>query len=301
MRAGALVARLRPRLRLRLLAHLLAMGGAIGALLPRPAAAQWPQPQPQPGYGQPGYGQPAQPPVAPYGSMQAGGLAPPPPMAPGGPASGVRETERQLDQAKTADAGRRLEWVWIDVHGGFEQLGLQTFKGDRTLTGGFVPTSASGGVLAAGVGARLLFLTLLARGRLGLSSVGQLYEIGGEVGFHVPLGSVEPHVQLGAGYAAAAHLHDDVNGAAASAIGLRGFYVRAGGGVDVFVLPVLSVGLDLSAELLGVRRAALADAEVTKLKSALPAGRQAGADLLRADASGLGGALSATAVLGLHF
>lgn len=273
--------------------------GVLGMLLPAPAEAQWQQPPRA--TAPPGYGQPQSAPPAPYGSMQAGGLAPPPPMARGGPASDARETEQRLDQAKTADAGRRLEWVWIDVHAGFQQLGLQTFKGDQSLTGGFVPTSASGGVVAAGAGARLLFLTLLARGRIGFSRVGQLYELGGEVGFHVPLGSVEPHVQLGAGYAAAAHLHDDVNGAAASAIALRGFYARAGGGVDVFVLPVLSIGLDLSAELLGVSRAGLADVDVARLKSSLPADRQASASLLHADASSLGGAVSATAVLGLHF
>jgi hypothetical protein len=280
-----------------------------GLLLATPAGAQWGQPQAgygqpgygQPGYGQPGYGQPQSTPQAPYGGMQAGGLAPPPPMPPGGPPQGVRETEQQLDAAKSADAGRRLEWLWLDAQAGFEQLGLQTFKGDQTLTGGFVPTSASGGVVSLGAGARLLFLTLLARGRLGISSVGQLYEIGGEVGFHVPIGRVEPRVQLGAGYAAAAHLHDDAGGAAASAMGLRGFYVRAGGGVDVFVLPVVSVGFDLSAELLGMRRSALASADVTRLESSLPAGRQANAELLRADASSLGGALEATAVLGLHF
>jgi hypothetical protein len=293
-------------------------GGAAvtlaGLLLAAPAAAQWPAPAPapqpgygQPGYGQPGYGQPGygQPPQAarppPYGAMQAGGLAPPAPMPPGGPTPGSVETEQQLDQAKTADAGRRLEFVWLDVHGGFQQLGLETFKGDQRLTGGFVPTSASGGVVGLGAGARLLFLTLLARGRIGFSSVGQLYEVGGEVGFHVPLGSVEPHAQLGAGYAAMAHLHDDVGGAAASAIALRGFYARAGAGVDVFVLPVLSIGLDVSAELLGLGRPALPSADVTRLEAALPASRKASAELLRADASGLGGTLSATAVVGLHF
>ena len=279
-----------------------------GSLLAAPAGAQWPQPQPgygQPAQGQPGYGPPrpqqqAAPP-APYGGMQAGGLAPPPPMPPGGPAPGVEETVQRLDESKTADAGRRLELVWLDVQGGFQQLGLETFKGDQRLTGGFVPTSASGGVLGLGAGARLLFLTVLARGRIGFSSVGQLYEVGGEVGFHVPLGSVEPHVQLGAGYAAMAHLHDDVGGAVASAIALRGFYARAGGGVDVFVLPMLSIGVDVSAELLGLSRSAVATSDVSRIASGLPASRAAGAGLLATSASGLGGTLSATAVLGLHF
>ena len=266
-------------------ARAITLAGLLGAALPASAAAQWP---------------PQQPGGTPYGAtpMPAGGLG----AAPVVPAPGVRETERLLDEAKVEDAGRRLEWLWLDVQAGFAQLGLQSLKGDRSLTGGFVPTSSSGGVLSAGLGVRLLFLTLLARGRVGLSSVGQLYELGGEAGFHVPLGHLEPHLQLGAGYATMAHLHDDVSGAAASLIGLRGFYARAGGGLDVFVLPVLSLGVDVSAELLGLHRAALGEGEVAALKSSpgLSAAQQSSADLLRAEASSLGGVLSATAVLGLH-
>jgi hypothetical protein len=40
----------------------------------------------------------------------------------------------------------------------------------QNLTAGFISTSASGGVFGAGLGLRLIFLTLGARGRVGFFS-----------------------------------------------------------------------------------------------------------------------------------
>ncbi|MFT3771149.1 MAG: hypothetical protein QM820_37515 [Minicystis sp.] len=246
-------------------------------LLAAPAAAQWPAP-PQPGFGQPGY--------APSASQQPG-YAPPasPPSSiglpifgiPAGmpqiieppvPMPGARELEQKLDQSKRDDAGRKLEWVWIDAHGGFEQVGLTTFSGSSDLTGGLVPTSSSGALVGVGAGVRLLFLTLLARGRLGVGSIGHLYRIGPEIGLHVPLGRIEPHVELGGGYAAFGHLAGN-----AGNLGLRGGYGRAGLGVDVFLASIFSLGLGFSGELLGMKSSG---------------------------GSGLGGSLAVTAMAGLH-
>lgn len=214
---------------------------ALALILIAPAApAQWAQPQQ--GYTPPGMPQVIQPPV---------------------PLPGAREVEQRLDESKRVDGGRRLEWVWIDAQGGFEQVGLTTFKGDATLTGG-AKTSASGGFAGVGVGARLLFLTLLVRGRIGFGPVGQLYRIGPEIGFHVPIGRVEPHVEIGGGYAQLA----------GSLATVRGGYGRVGFGLDYFVAPVFSIGLGVTTEILGTRQGS---------------------------ASGLGGTLAAAGVLGLHF
>ncbi|APR75012.1 Hypothetical protein A7982_00358 [Minicystis rosea] len=190
-------------------------------------------------------------------------------IEPSVPMPGARELEQKLDQAKRDDAGRRLEWVWIDAHGGFEQVGLTTFKGDSQLTGGALPTSSSGAVMGVGVGARLLFLTFLVRGRLGIGSIGHLYRLGPEIGLHVPLGRVEPHVELGGGYAAFGKLGDT----APDTLSLRGGYGRASLGVDFYVASIFSLGLGFSAELLGMRGNGV---------------------------SGLGGTIAATGVAGLH-
>ena len=186
------------------------------------------------------------------------GLLPPGFDHPPPPTPGALETERQLDLAKSLDAGRRLEWVWVDVHGGFEQVGLTTFAGSDRLATPAAHTSASGGVLGVGVGARLLFFTVLARGRIGVFPLGQLYSVGLEAGMHVPLGRLEPHFELGGGYAALAHFQPDPSTGSA---GLQGGYGRAGAGLDYYLVPVLSIGLDVSGELLGLSRGALGELE----------------------------------------
>jgi len=213
-------------------------------------------------------------------------------------------TVQQLDQAKQDDAGRRLEWVWIDVQGGFEQLGMQTLNGGaRGFVAGFVDTSSSGGFVGVGAGARLLFFTFLLRGRLGVFDSGILYRVGPEAWFHIPFGNVEPHLSLGLGYAAMGDLHDTVGGAAADVIALRGFYTRFTAGLDYYVTPIFSVGADLSTELLGLTRPALTAAEVQAVKDSpgVGASLKSNADLLATGGTGWGGTVAVVGSLGLHF
>ncbi len=230
-----------------------------------------------------------------------GGILQLPPPTPPSPES--ISTSKELDDAKREDAGRKLEWAWVDVQGGFEQIGLETFGGGTSLLGGLVPSSGSGGVVSAAGGVRLLFFTLLLRGKVGVFSGGELIRVGIEGGFHIPLGRVEPRVAIGAGYAQMANLQDDVGGAAASAISLKGFHARAGAGLDYYVTPIFSIGGDFSAELLDLVRPALSKAQVTTIETSKGiSSTQAGnAKLLLQSANGLGGTLAATAVLGLHF
>src|SRR5262249_37928827 len=128
----------------------------ISATSASTAASQWQnppaQPAPLPAVAPPQGAAPAGPmPAAPSPydpSLQAGGLAPPPPMqnppaaTPSPPSDG---TARQLDTAKERDSGRGLELLWLNVEGGFEHVGLSTFNSDeQNLTAGFISTSSSG-------------------------------------------------------------------------------------------------------------------------------------------------------------
>ena len=257
-----------------LLAALLGGGEALAQWGP------WPQPQPAPQPQQPWQPpqgqQPWQPPRPPQQPWQA----PPPQQQPwqGPPPQPI---------GPAADTSRRLEWVYLDARGGFEQLGLRTFSsGNDTFTAGQVGTSASGGSLSAGVGARLLFFTFGLRARLGISSLGKLGRIGGEIGMHLPFGRVEPHFELGAGYAAFLGGPTTASGGD-SGLSMRGFTVRASGGVDFYVTPFFSLGGEVGAELVGLTRPAVASAMKTSA--------------LASDASALGGAFTLTAGPGLHF
>jgi hypothetical protein len=273
------------------------LAGALTATLALGASradAQYPPTAPGPGFAPPS----PMPGMGPPGMPHLVLPAPPPPT----PAQIA--TVAWLDRAEREDSGRRLTWLWFDVAGGFEQLGMQTFNGgDQGFAGGLLRTSASGGVVSVGAGARLLYLTLLLRGRVGVFDSGVLYRVGPEVGFHVPLGSVEPHAALGLGYAAVGDLKDTVGGVAAADIALRGFYARGDAGLDYYPTPAFSIGADLSAELLGLFRPALTAAEVTVISASptVPASLVHGVSLLSSSGTGWGGTIALTGVAGLHF
>lgn len=276
------------------LSMVLAAGSLVAPLV---AAAQYPPPA---------GAQPVQP-ASPYDpSMQAGGLAPPPPMdmsrvnTPSSAPS--RTTEEELDQAKEKDSGRGLTFVWLNAEGGFEHVGLRTLNVDEeNFTAGFIESSASGWMLGAGVGARLLFLTIGARGRVGFFSSWQLFSVGGEVGLRFPFGNLEPHVDLGGGYVALGSVRGALNGAD-DAVSIRGFYVRAGGGLDYFVTPAFSIGANASAEIMGLTRPGLSPDRVAAIKSDPNYDpERVRADALALEGTSYGTAIAVTGVLGLHF
>lgn len=200
----------------------------------------------------PAPGTPAAPPPDAFGGMNAGGLAPPPPStdepAPVAwsddePAS----TDEELDRSKEEDAGRGLTWFWIEAGGGFEHVGLATLD-DHGISGGLFDTTGSGAVVDAGMGARLLFLTLGARGRMGFFDAWNLARIGGEVGLRIPIGRIEPRADLGVGYAALTGVTSPTGRSLET--DTDGIYGRLGAGLDVFARPWLAVGGGVSWEVL---------------------------------------------------
>jgi hypothetical protein len=285
---------------LALLSAALVAAPATAAAQPGTAPAQGPTAQP--GIAPAPYSAPAPPAPSPFGSMQAGGLTPPPPL-PATTSSGAGKTEEQLDLAKKQDAGRGLEWAWLNVEGGFSHVGLHPFSPrEDSFTAGFVDPIANGGYVGAGLGARVLFFTVGARGRITFSSAYRIYSVGGEAGLHIPIGKLDPHVDLGGGYAALANIHDARTGGD-SPLSIRGYYLRIGGGLDYYLSPVFSIGLNVSGDLLGLTRGALPAADLAKLKAnpALGAADQAAADKLSTSAFSLGAALAVTGLVGLHF
>lgn len=235
--------------------------------------------------------------------LSAGGLAPPPPLGeeqdPNAPPP-VDPSYPPPEEEK--DSGRGLTWVWFNFEGGFQHVGLQTFNVDEeALTAGFVDTSASGGVIGAGLGVRLLFVTLGPRVRLGFFPDWQLFSLGGELGFHIPIGNLEPHFDLGFGYTGLGSVSSAVSGAS-DALDISGYHARIGGGLDYFITPAFSVGGNFSWELLALTRPGLSPEEVANLEaetSGTPEEQRA--QVLGLEGSGYGSAVAITAQLGLHF
>ena len=220
--------------------------------------------------------------------MRAGGLAPPPPMQSGGlapppPGSGPPPpapmypgaTQRQLEEAEQSDSGRGLEFLYFNVAGGgqFVSLGSDSLVPPGASSSGFGP------YFSAGAGLRLLFLTVGPSFRYATFSDTNLWTLNLDLGWHIPLGSLEPYAMVGAGFAKLGY-RDGAFGSTS------GFDIRLGGGVDYYVSNVFSVGGTLQAELLRLVHGQVSNA--------------AGSVLI-AETSSVGFAVTAGAVVGLHF
>lgn len=271
----------------------------IVATAPQALAQGAPAPATQP---------PATPQPDPWGGMNAGGLAPPAPLTQppqGQPVEGKPQPQPppttlsgELDESKEKDSGRGVSWFWIEAQGGYEHVGLQTFHvGGGDVSAGFTDTTANGGVVGAGLGGQIIFLTLGVRGRLGFFPEWQMARIGGEVGFKIPVGFVEPRFDIGAGYAALTNFDDSVP----EAVGINGFYVRAGAGVDFYPVELLALGVVASFDFMGLSRAGLSPEEIAQLRTSRPDLSDAQATALAAEGTGYGAGFALQGNVGLHF
>jgi hypothetical protein len=253
----------------------------------------------QPAYGsQPAYG--AQPAAAQPG-LQAGGLTAPAPVTEDPAAV---QTEQSLDDADKKDSGRGLEFFYLNAELGFETLGLDTLHANKIVDAGTVHTSNTGFLWGAGLGLRLLFFTAGARFRMASFSDYDVWTLDAELGLHIPIGRVEPYLQLAAGYASLSGLSDSsVN---TNSVDVHGYNVRAGGGLDVYVTPVFSVGVNVTGDLLGLTRPGVSLSQVEKATSTgtpttTQQANQDKAQLYAASGSSIGLGINGTFVVGLHF
>lgn len=233
----------------------------------------------------PPYTPPAPPPLT------TGGLTPPPttPQSPG-----ETQTMYQLDRAEREDAGRGLEFVWLNVEAGYEYISLQGFDSGSLVDAEVIDDSGSAFAFGVGAGVRLIFFTLGARFRLAQLSAWDLWTLNGEAGLHVPLGALEPSFTLGAGYASLGGFSADTAAPDLNVDDVKasGFNARVGAALDWYVNPLLSIGAQSSFEVLVLSR------DATAQPDAVPAEV---AEVYERDGDGVGYAVTATGVVGLHF
>jgi hypothetical protein len=222
-------------------------------------------------------------------SLSAGGLAPPPALetspAPGAGAATPAATEAELAKADKEDSGRGLEFVWLNGEVGVMHLGLGTFSNDKIVDPTSMDTTQTGVVVGAGAGVRLVFLTLGARFRYAPLPDATLWTLGLEAGLHAPFGAFEPYATLGVGYVSVGPLPDPDDPK------LQGVDARLGGGLDVYLTNMFSVGANVGADLLFLSR---------EHNCTIPL-KQGATGFYCQSGSSTGGALTATAVAGLHF
>jgi hypothetical protein len=229
--------------------------------------------------------------------LEAGGLTPPPSVPEEeSQTPESAETKRDLEEAEDEDSGRGLEFVWLNAEIGFEHLDLQTFSADKL---GIVDSSQTGALFGAGLGLRIVFITLGGRFRLANFSAYQIWTLDAEAGLRIPLGNLEPYFMLGGGYTSlgsfdAGNLGGGLN---TDNVDITGYNIRFGGGLDYYVTPVFSIGAALNGEVIGLTRPGV------DLGSIQASGSATGteAEVAAADGSSLGFGVTGTLVLGLHF
>lgn len=187
--------------------------------------------------------------------------------------------------------------LYLDVEGGAESVNLRTFDTDASaLTVDAVDERAAGPMVGIGAGLNLGFLSLGPRARGAFFEPWDLYSVGGELGLRIPLPIVQPHAEIGAGYAVLAGF-ERAPGGLDDELHVDGYYGRVSGGVDFRVSHTVSVGAVASWELLGLTRDGLTPAAADAVAGTGTPRRV----LLEADGSSLGSALALTGVLGLHY
>jgi len=185
-------------------------------------------------------------------------LTPPPPMAtPPADSSappGQQAESTKLDEDKKKDSGRGLEFLYLDAHGGFSYVDMASFS---ATTLGPIPTSSSGPAFGVGAGIRLFILTLGARATLSDLSSFSLWQVDGEVGFHIPIGHFEPYFGLHGGYAFSGTLNPDALSSAAAGspnVAIHGGDAGLQLGMDYYFNHFISLGLEVSGNALFLHR-----------------------------------------------
>lgn len=283
--------------------------GAVVAVpaVPRTSLAQQPPPQAPPGEYTP---PPPQAPQSGFDSgMQAGGMQPPPPMGAATPAQASpppppSRTEQSLEISKKADSGDGLKFLYLGAEGGLEHVGLRTLEADtENITLGFVDSTATGPFVGGFLGLKLLFITLGPRFRYGFLNSYDKLTIGGELGLHIPLGPIEPHVEVGGGYVKFTGFRTSFQ-TLDEAFTISGAYGRALGGIDIHVSEAVSIGGSVSAELMGLKRPGLSTSDIDKLRNASASAQtlsDAEALALKANGTSVGLGFTAAGAITLRF
>lgn len=180
--------------------------------------------------------------------LSAGGLAAPEAM----PESKDKrsEIERELDDADRKDAGRGLEFAWLELALGYHWLAPAAFR-DEDFLPDADSSSGSGLALAAAGGIRLLYFSLGVRFRYTPRSDFSFYSLGPELAWRIPMGSWEPNALLGVGYA---HLGGARSEEDHKIKGTAGLFARAALGLDYYFSQTFSVGAQFAFDYVGLRR-----------------------------------------------
>lgn len=162
---------------------------------------------------------------------------------------------RKLADDEKKDSGRVFEIVWANAEAGFSYVNMQSLSSSNFQ---IQKSSSDGAMFGLGAGLRFLIFTVGVRARLDELSAFNLWETNGELGFHIPAGKWDPYLSLHGGYTFVGTLNSSALGASITAspsdISIHGADAGLSLGVDYYIIPYLSIGLDLTGEALFLSR-----------------------------------------------
>ncbi len=206
--------------------------------------------------------------------------------------------------APAPDKPRSAAWsfLWLDAEVGAGRIALRTLDVDaRVRSIGLSDRSAGGPMIGVGFGPRLFLLRLGPRFRAGFFDGRDYFSVGGELGLRVPIAGLEPHFEIGAGYASVRHL--DEPGDAHKLVSVSGMYGRAGVGLDLSLSRTFTVGVSGSYELLALTPPGVTVSTLQSLRKDALAGDSAKIweRLPAARGSSYGGGMAIMAVVGVRY
>jgi hypothetical protein len=203
-------------------------------------------------------------------------------------------TQRHLEESEHDDAGRGLEFAYFQVEGGAQLAALTAMSESGTLLPSTGKNSGLGPYFGGAAGIRLLFLTVGPRFRYAHFTDWDLWTLNLDLGWHVPLGNLEPYAVLGGGFAKVGRSAEGVTGLS-DVPSITGFNVRLGSGLDYYLSNVFSVGAAVQLDFLRLSRSP------TTIGLAPSPQMPVAPASFEQSASSLGLVLNAGVVLGLHF
>ncbi len=147
----------------------------------------------------------------------------------------------------------RLDVFYLEAETGAQYIALQSLRVKRDVVPTTVRRDDVGAFVGAATGFKLVFLTLGPHFRAGHFHDWDLWTLNLDLGFHAPLGPVEPFLRLEGGYARLGRAFDAIVGNGRS-VRVQGYDLGLAVGADYFATRTLTVSGSLAAQMLGMYR-----------------------------------------------
>lgn len=169
---------------------------------------------------------------------------------------GARVVEEEEEPEPEGD-GRDVDFIWFELEGGVSSVDLIAFRDANfaSIAAGepaFDNLRGTGPMAGLGVGFRVYWLTVGARGTYANYQNFDIGTIGGDVALRLPIPVVEPYARVGFGYAWQGQAN--YRNPTMSATTVYGWSFDAALGIDIYLVKWFTIGAGAGLNLLNMSR-----------------------------------------------